>query len=49
MVKSAQALAMFENQPLGMEHIKRVLAVAESFNRDLKGGTGFEDAMRSYT
>lgn len=32
-----------------MEHIKRVLDVAESFERDLKGGSGYVDAMRSYT
>jgi len=32
-----------------MEHIKRVLEVAETFDRDLKGGTGYIDAMRSYT
>jgi hypothetical protein len=32
-----------------MAHIKRVLEVAESFDRDLKGGTGYLDAMRSYT
>lgn len=32
-----------------MEHIKRVLEVAESFDNDLKGGTGYIDAMRSYT
>jgi hypothetical protein len=49
MVKTAQALAVFEKAPLSMDHIKRVLEVGESFNRDLKGGTGFEDAMRSYT
>jgi hypothetical protein len=34
---------------MGMDHIKRVLEVAESFDRDLKGGTGYLDAMRSYT
>ena len=32
-----------------MDHIKKVLEVAESFDRDLKGGTGYLDAMRSYT
>lgn len=32
-----------------MEHIKRVLDVHESFDQDLKGGTGYLDAMRSYT
>jgi len=32
-----------------MEHIRRVLEAAESFDRELKGGTGYLDAMRSYT
>jgi hypothetical protein len=32
-----------------MEHISRVLDVAETFDRDLRGGTGYIDAMRSYT
>ncbi|KAK4987024.1 hypothetical protein LTR50_004889 [Elasticomyces elasticus] len=48
-VRTAQALAINEKQTVAMEHIKRVLDVAESFARDLKGGTGFEEAMRSYT
>ncbi|EKG14050.1 ATPase AAA+ type core [Macrophomina phaseolina MS6] len=48
-VRTAQALAVNMNQKLSMEHIKRVLVVAEGFERDLKGGSGYEDAMRSYT
>lgn len=48
-VRTAQALALNENENLTMTHIKRVLDVAETFNRDLKGGTGYTDAMRSYT
>jgi hypothetical protein len=32
-----------------LEHIYRVLDVAESFERDLKGGSGYTEAMRSYT
>lgn len=32
-----------------MEHIKLVLETVESFDRDLKGGSGYLDAMRSYT
>ncbi|OJD34408.1 aaa family atpase [Diplodia corticola] len=48
-VRTAQALAVNMGEKLSMEHIKRVLAVAESFERDLKGGSGYEDAMRSYT
>ncbi|KAI9681618.1 MAG: hypothetical protein M1829_000815 [Trizodia sp. TS-e1964] len=47
-VRTAQALAVNEKKALSMEHIKRVLLVAESFDRDLKGGTGYLDAMRSY-
>lgn len=48
-VRTAQALALYEKEKLSMEHIKRVLEVTESFDRDLKGGTGYLDAMRSYT
>ncbi|KAL9095222.1 MAG: hypothetical protein Q9165_002478 [Trypethelium subeluteriae] len=48
-VRTAQALAVNEKEALAMDHIKKVLEVAESFDRDLKGGTGYMDAMRSYT
>ncbi|KAI9693169.1 MAG: hypothetical protein M1822_005165 [Bathelium mastoideum] len=48
-VRTAQALAVNEKEALSMDHIKKVLEVAESFDRDLKGGTGYLDAMRSYT
>ncbi|KAJ9200595.1 hypothetical protein DTO164E3_1353 [Paecilomyces variotii] len=48
-VRTAQALAINEKAPLSMTHIKCVLEVAETFDRDLKGGTGYLDAMRSYT
>ncbi|KAL4892435.1 hypothetical protein BDV59DRAFT_41869 [Aspergillus ambiguus] len=48
-VRTAQALAVNEKTPLSMEHIKRVLDVAETFDHDLRGGTGYLDAMRSYT
>ncbi|EEH11708.1 conserved hypothetical protein [Histoplasma capsulatum G186AR] len=48
-VRTAQALALNEKTPLSMEHIARVLDVAETFDQDLKGGTGYIDAMRSYT
>ncbi|KAL8717395.1 MAG: hypothetical protein Q9225_005351 [Loekoesia sp. 1 TL-2023] len=48
-VRTAQALAVNEKQPLDMGHIAKVLEVAETFEKDLKGGTGYEDAMRSYT
>ncbi|EME48021.1 hypothetical protein DOTSEDRAFT_69824 [Dothistroma septosporum NZE10] len=49
MVRTAQALALNEGVKLTMSHIRRVLDVAETFDRDLKGGTGYIDAMRSYT
>lgn len=48
-VRTAQALAVNEVTPLSMAHIKRVLEVAETFDQDLRGGTGYVDAMRSYT
>ncbi|KAJ5137164.1 hypothetical protein N7448_005718 [Penicillium atrosanguineum] len=48
-VRTAQALAVNESSPLSMDHIKRVLDVAETFDQDLRGGTGYLDAMRSYT
>ena len=48
MVKSALDLAKFEKKPMDMGHIRSVLDVSESFERDLRGGTGYEDAMRSY-
>lgn len=48
-VRTAQALAVNTGEKLSMEHIKRVLDVAESFEQDLKGGTGYRDAMRQYT
>jgi hypothetical protein len=47
-VSSAQDLAVSKSEPLSMKHIQQVLDVHAKFGRDLKGGTGFEDAMRSY-
>lgn len=47
-VRTAQALAVNEKKPLAMEHIIKVLDVAETFERDLKGGPGYVEAMRSY-
>ncbi|MCJ1223699.1 hypothetical protein MMC12_000342, partial [Toensbergia leucococca] len=41
-VRTAQALAVNEKNPLSMEHIAKVLEVAETFEKDLKGGTGYE-------
>jgi hypothetical protein len=47
-VSSAQDLAVNKEEALSMSHIKQVLDVHAKFGRDLKGGAGFEDAMRSY-
>ncbi|ATY59287.1 AAA family ATPase, putative [Cordyceps militaris CM01] len=47
-VSSAQDLAMSKGETLGMKHLLQVLDVHARFSRDLKGGTGYEDAMRSY-
>ena len=44
-VRTAQALAINKKQKLGMDHIKRVLDVAETFEKDLKGGTGYEGTL----
>lgn len=49
LVKTAQALALYENVPMGMEHLRRCIDVGRSFEMDLKGGRGWEDVMRSYT
>lgn len=37
LTRAAQALAVHEDKPLSMTHIKRVLDVAETFEMDLKG------------
>lgn len=47
-VRTAQALAVNKREPLAMSHIKQVLDVQINFERDLKGGTGYQEAMRSY-
>jgi len=47
-VRTAQALAVNKGEPLSMSHIRQVLDVQTNFDRDLKGGTGYQDAMRSY-
>ncbi|MCJ1462495.1 hypothetical protein MMC07_001097 [Pseudocyphellaria aurata] len=44
-VRTAQALAVNEKTPLSMAHIAKVLEVAETFEKDLKGGTGYEDRV----
>ncbi|KAL1836360.1 hypothetical protein VTJ49DRAFT_5252 [Mycothermus thermophilus] len=47
-VRTAQALAVNKGEPLAMGHIRQVLEVQTNFERDLKGGSGYQDAMRSY-
>ncbi|KAH8681750.1 P-loop containing nucleoside triphosphate hydrolase protein [Xylariales sp. PMI_506] len=47
-ILTAQALAVHRKEPLSMQHILEFLDVHKSFERDLKGGTGYEDAMRGY-
>ncbi|CAG1995237.1 unnamed protein product [Fusarium graminearum] len=47
-VGSAQDLAVSKGETLSIRHIKQVLDVHAKFGQDLKGGTGYEDAMRSY-
>lgn len=44
----AQALAVNKSEPLAMAHVRQILDVQVDFARDLKGGTGYQDAMRSY-
>ncbi|PSR82533.1 P-loop containing nucleoside triphosphate hydrolase protein [Coniella lustricola] len=44
----AQALAVNKAEPLSMKHVRQILDVQVSFDQDLKGGSGYEDAMRSY-
>jgi hypothetical protein len=47
-VGSAQDLAVNKGEALSIRHINQVLDVHAKFGQDLKGGTGYEDAMRSY-
>lgn len=48
-VRTAQALAINKGEKLGMYHISLVLRLARAFEKDLNGGTGYEDAMRNYS
>ncbi|KAH9863030.1 hypothetical protein IAQ61_009305 [Plenodomus lingam] len=48
-VKTSQAIALSEKTPFSMEHVKRVLEVADAFEDDMRGGKGYRDAMRQYT
>ncbi|KAI0173188.1 hypothetical protein GGR52DRAFT_590370 [Hypoxylon sp. FL1284] len=47
-VGTAQALAVNKGEALSMRHIREVLDVQQNFEQDLKGGQGYQDAMRSY-
>ncbi|KAI0880545.1 uncharacterized protein GGS22DRAFT_82777 [Annulohypoxylon maeteangense] len=47
-IGTAQALAVNKGESLSMRHIREVLNVQQNFEQDLKGGTGYQDAMRSY-
>ncbi|PHH92424.1 hypothetical protein CDD83_7493 [Cordyceps sp. RAO-2017] len=47
-VGSAQDLAVSKGESFSMRHIRQVLDVHAKFGRDLRGGAGYEDAMRSY-
>ncbi|ETS75830.1 hypothetical protein PFICI_12774 [Pestalotiopsis fici W106-1] len=47
-VRTAQALALHRGEALSMKHISQFLDVLQSFQQDLRGGTGYQDAMRSY-
>ena len=44
-VRTAQALAVNEGKPLDMGHIAKVLDVAQAFEKDLKGGPGYEGML----
>ncbi|KAF7515089.1 hypothetical protein G7054_g14766 [Neopestalotiopsis clavispora] len=47
-VRTAQALALHRGEALSMKHILQFLDVLQSFQQDLNGGTGYQEAMRSY-
>lgn len=47
-IGTAQALAVNKGEPLSMRHIREVLNVQQNFEHDLKGGQGYQEAMRSY-
>ncbi|KAI4909816.1 hypothetical protein J4E85_011492 [Alternaria conjuncta] len=48
-VKTSQSIALAEKSVFSMEHVKRVLEVAEAFEDDMRGGGGYRDAKRMYT
>lgn len=48
-VKTGQSIALSEKATFSMEHLKRVLEVAQAFEDDMRGGKGYRDAMQHYT
>ncbi|KAG6054423.1 hypothetical protein E4U17_003792 [Claviceps sp. LM77 group G4] len=49
MIASAQDLALSRAETLSVRHMQQVLDIHHKFGRDLRGGSGYEDAMRSYS
>ncbi|KAF2998857.1 hypothetical protein E8E13_003643 [Curvularia kusanoi] len=48
-VKTGQSIALSEKESFSMDHLKRVLEVAQAFEDDMRGGKGYRDAMQHYT
>lgn len=48
-VKTGQSIALSEKATFSMDHLKRVLEVAQAFEDDMRGGKGYRDAMQHYT
>jgi len=48
-VKTGQSIALSEETAFCMEHLKRVLEVAQAFEDDMRGGKGYRDAMQHYS
>ncbi|KAL1892817.1 hypothetical protein Cpir12675_004401 [Ceratocystis pirilliformis] len=47
-ISTAQALSINKKERFSMQHIHEVFSVLSAFDQDLKGGPGYEEAMRSY-
>ncbi|KAL2884654.1 aaa family atpase [Ceratocystis lukuohia] len=47
-ISTAQALSINKKERFSMQHIREVFSVLSAFDQDLKGGPGYEEAMRSY-
>ncbi|KAK7955706.1 uncharacterized protein PG986_004928 [Apiospora aurea] len=47
-VITAHRVARQKGEPLGMRQIRNYLGVVMDFERDIKGGPGYQEAMRSY-